>query len=85
MVMGFFSRFVDSNDREVKRIQPLVDAANALEPELEGESDAEIRARVDEVRAELAELQVDFGPTQGEHDQHDPERRRDMEKARRAK
>jgi len=85
MVMGFFSRFVDSNDREVKRIQPLVDAANALEPELEGESDAEIRARVDEVRAELAELQVDFGPTQDEHDQHDPERRRDMEKARRAK
>ena len=31
MVMGFLSRFVDSNDREVKRIQPLVDAANALE------------------------------------------------------
>ena len=81
--MGFFSRFVDSNDREVKRIQPLVDAANALEPELEGESDAEIRARVDEIRAELAEVQVDFGPTQDERDQDDPERRRDMEKARR--
>jgi preprotein translocase subunit SecA len=85
MVMGFLSRFVDSNDREVKRIQPLVDEANALEPELEGESDAEIRARVDEIRAELAELQVDFGPTRDERDQHDLERRRDMEKARRKK
>jgi len=85
MVMGFLSRFVDSNDREVKRIQPLVDAANALEPELERESDAEIRARADAIRAELAELQVGFGPTQDEHDQRDPERRRDMEKARRTK
>ena len=85
MVMGFLSRFVDSNDREVKRILPLVDAANPLEPQLERESDAEIRARADGIRAELAELQADFGPTQDEHDQHDPERRRDMEKARRKK
>jgi preprotein translocase subunit SecA len=83
MVMGFLSRFVDSNDREVKRIQPLVDATNALEAELERESDAEIRARADEIRAELAELQAGFGPTKDELEQHDPERRRDMEKARR--
>jgi preprotein translocase subunit SecA len=83
MVMGFLSRFVDSNEREVKRIQPLVDAVNALEPEIEGESDAEIRARADEIRAELAELQADFGPTADELEQHDLERRRDMEKARR--
>ncbi len=85
MVMGFFSRFVDSNDREVKRIQPLVDAANALEAELEGESDAEIRARADEIRAELAELQADFGPSKDEVEQEDLERRLDMEKARRKK
>jgi preprotein translocase subunit SecA len=85
MVMGFLSRFVDSNDREVKRLQPLVDAANALEPELEGESDADIRARADEIRAELAEVQADFGPTQDELEQDDPERRRDLEKARRTR
>jgi preprotein translocase subunit SecA len=85
MVMGFLSRFVDSNDREVKRMQPLVDATNALEPELEGESDADIRARADEIRAELAEVQADFGPTADELDEHDPERRRDLEKARRKK
>ena len=29
-MLGFLSRFVDSNDRELKRIQPFVDAANAL-------------------------------------------------------
>ena len=40
---------------------------------------------MDEIRAELAELQVDFGPTPDEHEQRDPERRRDMEKARRTK
>ncbi len=85
MVMGFLSRFVDSNDREVKRIHPLVEAANALEPELERESDAELRARADEIRAELAQLQAEFGPTQDEHDQDEPERRRDMERARRKK
>ncbi len=85
MVMGFLSQFVDSNDREVKRIQPLVDAANALEAELERASDSEIRARVDDVRAELTELQADFGPTQDELDEDDRERRRDMERARRAK
>jgi preprotein translocase subunit SecA len=83
MVMGFLSRFVDSNDREVKRIQPLVDATNALEAELEAESDAEIRARADEIRAELTELQADFGPPKDELEQDDLERRRDMEKARR--
>ena len=83
MVMGFLSRFVDSNDREVRRIQPLVDATNALGDELEGESDDEIRARADEIRAELAELQAEFGPTQDELEQHDLERRRDLEKERR--
>ena len=38
-MLGFLNRFVDSNDRELKRIQPVVDEANALEPELEALSD----------------------------------------------
>jgi preprotein translocase subunit SecA len=83
MVLGFLSRLVDSNERELKRIQPLVDAANALEPELQRESDAAIRARADEIRAELAEVQADFGPSDEELEEHDSERRRELAKARR--
>jgi len=79
MVLGFLSRFVDSNDREVRRVQPLVDAANALEPELQAETDAPIRARMDEIRAELAEIQAAFGPAPDELEQDDLARRRDLE------
>ena len=49
-MLGFLSRFVDSNERELKRIEPFVDEANALEPELEALSDAEIRARFADIR-----------------------------------
>ena len=38
-MLGFLSRFVDSNDRELKRIQPFVDEANELEAEIEALSD----------------------------------------------
>ena len=35
-MFDFFSRFVDSNDRELKRIQPFVDEANDLEERDQG-------------------------------------------------
>ena len=34
--MRFISRFFDSNDREISRLQPLVDKTNELEAEYEG-------------------------------------------------
>ena len=43
-MLGFLNRFVDSNDRELKRIQPFVDEANDLEAEIKALSDDEIRA-----------------------------------------
>ena len=49
----FLSRFVDSNDRELRRIQPMVDEANALEAEFEALSDEQIRAQFDEIRDEI--------------------------------
>ena len=52
--MRFLNRFVDSNDREIRRIQPLVDEANALEAEFEALSDEEIRAAFAELRDEIA-------------------------------
>jgi preprotein translocase subunit SecA len=54
-MMRFLGRLVDSNEREVRRLQPLVDEVNALEPEYEALSDAELRARTDEFRQRLRE------------------------------
>src|SRR4051812_37180734 len=81
--MRFLSRFFNSNDRELSRIQPLIDATNDLEPEYEGLSDAEIRERIDQVRAEIAEEAAPEEPSEDELHHPDAERRRDLAKARR--
>ena len=57
-MLNFFSRFVDSNDRELKRIQPFVDEANDLEPEIKALSDTEIRDRFTALREEFRETVV---------------------------
>src|SRR5262245_48984927 len=80
---GFFSRFVDSNDRELKRIQPFVDEANELEPEIKALSDSEIRDRFLALREEFRETVVEEGPTDDELRHEDLERRRELTKARR--
>ncbi|TAL10967.1 MAG: preprotein translocase subunit SecA [Chloroflexota bacterium] len=82
-MLGFLSRFVDSNDRELKRIQPFVDAANALEPEIQALSDAEIRARFTALRAEILDAAVPDEPTDDELHHPEIERRRELAKARR--
>jgi preprotein translocase subunit SecA len=46
--------FGSANDRYVRDLGPTVDAINALEPELEALSDAEIRARTDRFRERVA-------------------------------
>jgi preprotein translocase subunit SecA len=81
--MKFFSRFVDSNDREVRRIQPAVDQANALEPEIQALSDDEIRARFAEIRVEIREIAIPEEPSEDERSHPDLERRRELAKARR--
>ncbi len=45
--------FGSKHDRDLKRLQPLVDAINALEPELESLSDDQLRARTGEARSRL--------------------------------
>ena len=47
----WLGNLVDSNERELKRLQPLVDRVNALEPEFERLSDAELRAKTDQFKA----------------------------------
>jgi preprotein translocase subunit SecA len=81
-MLGFLSRFVDSNDRELKRIQPDVDAANALEPEIQALSDSEIRERFLAIRKEIQEEVVPEEPTDDELHHPDLERRRELAKAR---
>jgi preprotein translocase subunit SecA len=45
--------FGSANDRFIKSLRKTVEAINALEPELEGLSDAELRARTDRFRERL--------------------------------
>ena len=80
--MRFLSRFFDTNDRELARIQPLVDRINELEPEYESLSDAEIRERVDIIRADLVEVAAPEEPSDDELHSPDSEHRSDLRKAR---
>jgi preprotein translocase subunit SecA len=80
--MRFLSRFFDSNDREITRLQPLVDKTNELEAEYEGLTDAEIRERIDTIRVDILETATPEVPSEAEVENTDQERRRDLEKAR---
>jgi len=81
--MKFFSRFVDSNDRELRRIQPWVEEANALEAEFEALSEEQIRAQIAEIRQEIRSTGVAEEPSEDELHHEDLERRRELTKARR--
>jgi preprotein translocase subunit SecA len=80
--MRFLSRFVDSNDREIRRIQPLVDEINELEAEISALSDDAIRERFALIREEIHEVAVAGEPTEEELTHPDLERRRELTKAR---
>jgi preprotein translocase subunit SecA len=47
--------FGTSNEREIKRIQPLVESINALEPETKQLTDEQLRAKTDEFRQRIRE------------------------------
>jgi preprotein translocase subunit SecA len=84
-MLGFLNRFVDSNERELKRIQPLVDRINELEPEFEALSEGEIRQRIDDIRAEIAEASEPEEQSEDELSHPDLERRRELVKSRHKK
>jgi preprotein translocase subunit SecA len=54
-MVNWLSSLIDSNEKEVRRLQPLVDHINSLEPEFEKLTDAELRAKTDELKARLAD------------------------------
>jgi preprotein translocase subunit SecA len=53
MVSKLFGVFKDSNDKQVKRYQWVVDEVNELEPEFQALSDDELRAKTEEFRGRL--------------------------------
>ena len=54
-MLNLLSRFVDSNERNVRRLKPIVEEINGLEAEFEALSDADIRARMIELRDQIRE------------------------------
>jgi len=52
-MLKILSRLMDSNDREVRRFEPLVARINELEPKFIALSDANLRATTDELRGRL--------------------------------
>ncbi|MEO6350428.1 MAG: preprotein translocase subunit SecA [Candidatus Limnocylindrales bacterium] len=79
---NLISRFVDSNDRAVKRFQPMVDEINTLEPEFEALSDEQIRERMVALRAEILEDAAASEPSEEELNNESSERRRELRRAR---
>ena len=47
--------FGTKNEREIKRLLPNVEAINALEPQMQGLSDEQLRAKTDAFRARIQE------------------------------
>ena len=52
-MLKWLGNLVDSNEKQLKKLQPIVEQINQLEPEFEKLSDAELRARTDEFRVRL--------------------------------
>jgi preprotein translocase subunit SecA len=80
--MRLLNKFIDSNEREVRKIKPLVDETNALEPEYERMSDEEIRAAFAEVREEVRAASEPDEPSDDELHHPERERRRELTRER---
>ncbi len=52
-MLKWLGGFIDSNEKELKRLQPVVSRINELEPDFERLTDAEFRAKTDEFKARL--------------------------------
>ena len=51
---GFFKNLFDSNAKEIKKYTQLVGQINALEPQMQALSDAELQAKTPEFKNQLA-------------------------------
>jgi preprotein translocase subunit SecA len=81
-MLNLLSRFADSNDRVVRRLQPTVNEINLLEPEFEALSDEEIRQRMIDLGAEIREDAAPSEPSAEETEHESSERRRELRRQR---
>ena len=81
-MLNLISRFVDSNERVVKRLQPLVVEINSLESELKELTDDEIRQRMIELRDEIRDDAAPSEPSEDELTNESSERRRELRRQR---
>ena len=57
MIGAIFKALVGTNnERELKKLEPMVQLINSFEPQMKSLSDAEIRGKTDEFRARIAEV-----------------------------
>ena len=49
---------VDSNEKVIKRLQPIVDEINSLEAEFQKLSETELRAKTEEFRSYLSQQSI---------------------------
>ena len=82
-MLGIFNRLIDSNEREIKRLQRFVEETNRLEPEFEALSDADIQARIVALRAEIEDEAAPEEITPDELEEEDQERRAELARDRR--
>ncbi|CAN5744732.1 preprotein translocase subunit SecA [soil metagenome] len=81
-MLNLISRFVDGNERNVRKLQPTVDEINSLEPEFEALADEEIRERMVALRAEILEESAPSEPSRDELENPSSERRRELRRQR---
>jgi preprotein translocase subunit SecA len=79
---NLFSRLLDTNAREVRKLQPLVDEINSLDEEFAALSDEDIRARMIELREQIREDAAPSEPSEAELNAESSERRRELRRAR---
>ena len=58
----FLSGLVDSNEKELKRLQPYIDRTNELEPEFQKLNDAELKARTEDFKARVSRAIASIQP-----------------------
>ena len=57
-MVKILNRLLDSNERELKKLQPLVEEINSLEPEIQKLSDGQLQAKTPELRKRFNEADI---------------------------